>query len=115
MLQYPTPHRCWCTHAGDAAKDEEVTATMPFRKIFQGPFLSAGGYDKQTGDKALELDVGDCIVYGRWFLSNPDLPERFLEGKPLNRYNRDTFYVNEQVRWLIMLRCARMLACLLHN
>jgi hypothetical protein len=31
-------------------------------------------------------------VAGRWFLSTPDLPERFAEDAPLNPYNRATFY-----------------------
>ena len=55
------------------------------------------------GNKALDMDAGDCIVYGRWFLANPDLPERFLQDKPLNKYDRDSFYISDQVR--ILRRC----------
>ena len=32
------------------------------------------------------------IAFGRWFISNPDLPERIRLGAPLNVYDRATFY-----------------------
>jgi N-ethylmaleimide reductase len=31
-------------------------------------------------------------VYGTKFLANPDLPERFRRGAPLNEADRATFY-----------------------
>jgi N-ethylmaleimide reductase len=34
------------------------------------------------------------IAFGRWFLANPDLPDRLREGTPLNVYDRKTFYGN---------------------
>lgn len=34
------------------------------------------------------------VAYGRLFLANPDLPLRFALSKPLNRYDRNTFYSN---------------------
>jgi N-ethylmaleimide reductase len=34
----------------------------------------------------------DLIAYGRWFISNPDLPQRFALNAPLNEYDRSTFY-----------------------
>jgi len=54
----------------------------------QGPFLAAGGFTKDLGDEAIEDKSADLVVYGRWWLCTPDLPERFAEGAPLNHYNR---------------------------
>lgn len=34
----------------------------------------------------------DLIAYGRFFISNPDLPKRLQLDAPLNKYNRDLFY-----------------------
>ena len=34
----------------------------------------------------------DFVAFGRWFISNPDLPDRIKVGAPLNVYNRNTFY-----------------------
>jgi N-ethylmaleimide reductase len=32
------------------------------------------------------------IAFGRYFVSNPDLPQRIEMGLPLSGYDRDTFY-----------------------
>jgi len=32
------------------------------------------------------------VAFGTLFLANPDLPERFAEGAPLNAPDRATFY-----------------------
>jgi N-ethylmaleimide reductase len=34
----------------------------------------------------------DAVAFGRQFIANPDLPERFRKGATLNRYDRATFY-----------------------
>jgi 12-oxophytodienoic acid reductase len=31
------------------------------------------------------------------FLANPELPKRFALNAPLNKYNRETFYINDPV------------------
>jgi N-ethylmaleimide reductase len=32
------------------------------------------------------------VAYGRLFIANPDLPERFAKQLPLNKPDADTFY-----------------------
>ncbi len=54
----------------------------------QGPFLAAGGFTKPLGDEAVQDGSSDLVVFGRWWLANPDLPERFAQGAPLNKYDR---------------------------
>ena len=70
---------------------------LPFRKAFKGTFIAAGGYDREDGNKAVESGYADLVAYGRHFLSNPDLPRRFLLNAPLNKYNRMTFYILDPV------------------
>jgi N-ethylmaleimide reductase len=62
------------------------------RERFGGPFILNGGYDLQTGNAALATGAADLVSFGVLFLSNPDLPERFAEGAPLNEPDRKTFY-----------------------
>ncbi|KAL3691234.1 hypothetical protein R1sor_004885 [Riccia sorocarpa] len=69
----------------------------PFRKAFKGTFLSAGGYNREEGINAVKAGKADAIVYGRLFLSNPDLPKRFKLNAPLNKYDRSTFYTQDPV------------------
>ena len=32
------------------------------------------------------------MAFGRLFIANPDLPQRFAQDAPLNPYDRSTFY-----------------------
>ncbi|KAL2622666.1 hypothetical protein R1flu_002871 [Riccia fluitans] len=81
-----------------AGELETATETVwPFRKAFKGTFLSAGGYNRGEGIKALQSGKADAIVYGRLFLSNPDLPKRLKVKAPLNKYDRNTFYTQDPV------------------
>ncbi len=55
------------------------------------PFISAGGYTRDVALRVAE-EKGDIIAMGRHFLANPDLPRRWREDLPLNKYERATFY-----------------------
>ncbi|KAF2296964.1 hypothetical protein GH714_013714 [Hevea brasiliensis] len=78
-------------------KSECPDSLLPMRKAFKGTFLAAGGYDREDGNKAIAENRADLVVYGRLFLANPDLPRRFELNAPLNKYNRDTFYISDPV------------------
>jgi N-ethylmaleimide reductase len=67
-----------------------------FRAAYQGKFLTAGGYDQAMGEKVLEEGLADAVAYGRLYISNPDLAERFQKNAPLNPYNRATFYGGQE-------------------
>jgi 2,4-dienoyl-CoA reductase-like NADH-dependent reductase (Old Yellow Enzyme family) len=65
----------------------------PFRSIFGStPFFSAGGFDATNSWGVLESGKYDALLYGRYFISNPDLPERLKQGLPLAMYDRSRFY-----------------------
>ncbi|PGH03209.1 hypothetical protein GX51_04244 [Blastomyces parvus] len=69
-----------------------VDLTM-FREIFGStPFFSAGGWNDTNCDGVIESGKYDALVFGRFFVSNPDLVERLRSGKPLNMYDRSRFY-----------------------
>lgn len=64
-----------------------------FREIFgDTPFFSAGGFDDANSWGVLESGRYDGLLYGRYFISNPDLPKRLKEGIPLAKYDRSRFY-----------------------
>ncbi len=63
-----------------------------FRKLYQGTLVAAGGFTPHSAARAVKDGHYDLIAFGRWFLSNPDLPERIRRGSPLNVYDRDKFY-----------------------
>ncbi len=67
-------------------------ASEQLRKIFKGKILAAGGFEPDTAEAIVEKGSADAVTFGRYFVSNPDLPRRIQEGLPLNPYDRDTFY-----------------------
>lgn len=67
-----------------------------FRPIFHGTLLSAGGYDRERGEAILAAGDADLVVFGRLFIANPDLPQRFALNAQLNHWDRSTFYGGDE-------------------
>ena len=64
--------------------------------LWKGPILIAGGYTPQEAQALVEGKYANrdvMVIFGRSFISNPDLVYRVKEGLPLSAYNRSTFYV----------------------
>ena len=61
----------------------EPMTLAEFRKVFHGPLIGNCGYTKETAEKAIAEGHADLISFGRPFISNPDLVERFSNGWPL--------------------------------
>jgi N-ethylmaleimide reductase len=85
---------------GDHANEEAPITSEIFRAAYQGKFITAGGYDQAMGEKVLEEDLADAVAYGRLYIANPDLAERFEQGAPLNPYNRATFYGGNEAGYI---------------
>jgi 12-oxophytodienoic acid reductase len=49
-------------------------------RAFHGTFIVNGSYDREEGDAAIRDGYTDLVAYGRLFLANPDLPERFVRN-----------------------------------
>ena len=61
----------------------------------KAPVFLAGGFTPEKAERVLtelypQANVG--IVFGRYFISNPDLPFRIKSGVELSKYDRSTFY-----------------------
>ena len=62
------------------------------RKRFKGAYIANNGYDFALAAKALAANEADLIAFGKPFIANPDLVERFRSGAPLNTADKATFY-----------------------
>lgn len=51
-----------------------------FRQVFSGPLMGNCGYTQERADAAIAAGHADMIAFGRPFISNPDLVERFRYG-----------------------------------
>lgn len=54
-----------------------------FRKLFTGPLMGNCGYEKKDAELRIASGEADLISFGRPYISNPDLVERFQNGWPL--------------------------------
>jgi N-ethylmaleimide reductase len=80
----------------DVGDDLPPVAAIQMRRNFKGPIIAAGGFEHASAESILSSGDADLVAFGRHFIANPDLPERFRNGLPLNPYNRDTFYGGDQ-------------------
>uniref|UniRef100_A0A803M8H0 NADH:flavin oxidoreductase/NADH oxidase N-terminal domain-containing protein n=1 Tax=Chenopodium quinoa TaxID=63459 RepID=A0A803M8H0_CHEQI len=83
--------------ARQGSEEEEAQLIRTLRKAYQGSFMCSGGYTRELGMEAVAQGDADLVSFGRLFISNPDLVERFKVNAPLNRYLRKTFYTQDPV------------------
>lgn len=78
----------------EAAQFDASLGSRNFKPLITGgtKLISAGGHTLASGTEAVQSGEADAIAFGRQFIANPDLVERFATNAPLNRYDRATFY-----------------------
>ena len=73
-------------------EDQAAVASAYIRKSFKGTIIAAGGFDREQAEAIINRGDADIVAFGRYFSSNPDLPERLKNGYPLAPYVRDAFW-----------------------
>jgi N-ethylmaleimide reductase len=63
------------------------------RKLFTGPFILNGGYDRASAQAALASGAADAIAIGVPFIANPDLVARLRQNAPLAESPVSTWYM----------------------
>jgi N-ethylmaleimide reductase len=66
--------------------------TRNIRKIFTNTVILSGGYSAAQAEEAVSQGYGDLVAFGRPFIANPDLVDRFKSKLPLNQPRFDLFY-----------------------
>lgn len=62
------------------------------RQHFHGVLMTNGSYTRASGEATVACGAADAIVYGRPYIANPDLVERFKRHAALNEVNYDRLY-----------------------
>jgi N-ethylmaleimide reductase len=62
------------------------------REVFKGPFIVNGGFDRESGDKAIAGKGAAAVSFATSYIANPDLVRRLQEGLALNEADQDTLY-----------------------
>jgi N-ethylmaleimide reductase len=71
---------------------QQGDALSPVRQHFRGVLVANMGYTAAEAEAAIAAGAVDAVAFGSAFLANPDLPERFRLGAPLNDADPATFY-----------------------
>ena len=64
-----------------------------YRPMYDGTLMINAGFDQESGNRVIEEGNADLVAFGKPYISNPDLVERFAENIPLSDWDTDTFYV----------------------
>jgi N-ethylmaleimide reductase len=62
------------------------------KAAFGGVYIANEKFDFQTATQAIGAGEADAVAFGKLFIANPDLPQRFRLNAPLNRWRSAEFY-----------------------
>ena len=70
----------------------ETQIAKRYRPIYKGTLMINSNFDQEKGNQVIEDGDADLVAYGKPYISNPDLVERFEQGVELTDWDQDTFY-----------------------
>jgi N-ethylmaleimide reductase len=80
-------------HSSQGAPIVPLAIKQTIRTKFKNTLILSGGYTAEKADADLESGAADLVAFGKPFISNPDLVERFKKGTGLNdKLDVSTFY-----------------------
>lgn len=83
-------------HSSGGAPEVPFSIKATAREKFRQILILSGGYDKEKADADLDSGKADLIAFGKPFISNPDLVERFTHNYPLAPVDFNTLYTADE-------------------
>jgi N-ethylmaleimide reductase len=80
------------TGKADIVREGQPSTAEIFRPMWPNVLIDAGGYDRDGALQTVREGRADAVAFGRFFISNPDLPKRVELGAAFTPYQRATFY-----------------------
>jgi len=77
---------CAREHAGEGRLGPEL------KKAFGGVYIANEQFTRESAEQVVSAGEADAVAFGKLYIANPDLPERFATGAPLNVPDPSTFY-----------------------
>ena len=65
------------------------------KEQFGGVYIANEKFTRESAGQAIARGDCDAVAFGKLFIANPDLVERFRDGSALNQPNPETFYTHE--------------------
>jgi 2,4-dienoyl-CoA reductase-like NADH-dependent reductase (Old Yellow Enzyme family) len=76
--------------AREAQKPDSIGPAI--KEAFGGVMIANEGFTQESAQRALTEGKADAVAFGKLFIANPDLPQRFAGLAPLNEWDTKTFY-----------------------
>ncbi len=77
---------------GNMLGGERLVDYTDIKRRFGGLYMANNGYTQASAEQALQQGDADMLAFGKLYIANPDLPERFAQGAILNEPDPETFY-----------------------
>ena len=65
-----------------------------FRPLYNRHFIANVDMTRERANHLIAAGIADSVAFGRSYIANPDLPERFLTSTQLNQINWPTVYAS---------------------
>jgi N-ethylmaleimide reductase len=93
LNQYPLAYMHIVEGETGGARDSVAFDYNALHDRFDGAWMVNNGYDRQMAMDAVSSGYADLVSFGRLFIANPDLVERFKSNAPFNKImGPETFY-----------------------
>jgi N-ethylmaleimide reductase len=63
-----------------------------FRPLYKGTLIANVKMDRDRGNRLIAEGLADLVAFGRPYIANPDLVQRFAENAPLAEVDWETVY-----------------------
>lgn len=84
-------------HSAMGAPAVPIEIKQKIRSNFKNTIITCGGFAKDTAEAAIESGLTNAAAFGRPFINNPDLVERFKKDEPLSQdLKMDLFYMADE-------------------
>ncbi len=77
---------------GTFGRSDVPKLSPKIRAAFAGPLILNQDYGFANGQADLDSGIADAIAFGRPFIANPDLVDRFRVGAEMNPLDKNTLY-----------------------
>ncbi|HET6217905.1 MAG TPA: alkene reductase, partial [Acidobacteriaceae bacterium] len=65
-----------------------------FRPLFKGTLIANVKMDRDRGNRLIAEGLADLVAFGRPYIANPDLVQRFADNSPLAEVDWETVYAS---------------------
>ena len=75
-----------------AVPGAEPNIAKHYRPLYKGTLMINSMFNRKRGNQVIKDNLADLVAFGKPFISNPDLVERFEKNAELARWDENTFY-----------------------